>query len=125
VLERLGFIAKDNDGFFTTTHAGISSGVLKPDQNVISLNVVNFQKEVMTLANESLDRFESDFLNLSTLTIGISASTLAAIKGELAATRNKIAMLAEKDDAADRVYQLNIQLFPLSNTYREEVADAK
>jgi hypothetical protein len=41
----------------------------------------------------------------------------------LAAVRNKIAVLAEKDAAADRVYQLNMQLFPVSDTYQER-ADA-
>jgi uncharacterized protein (TIGR02147 family) len=123
VLERLGFITKDIDGYYAIAHAVITSSVLKPDMNVASLNVVNFQKEVMGLANESLDRFGTEHINLSTLTLGISASTVTAIKSELAATRNKIAAFAEKDNAADRVYQLNIQFFPLSDTLRE-VADA-
>jgi uncharacterized protein (TIGR02147 family) len=54
---------------------------------------------------------------MSTLTIGISAATLVNIKEELSALRGKIAVMAENERAADRIYQLNMQLFPLSNTY--------
>ena len=119
VLERLGFISKTDKGIFVLTDAVITTGTLRPDANVMALNVVNFQKEVTSLANESLDRFGAENINLSTLTLGISEATMRAIKEELAAVRNKIAVLAEKDAAADRVYQLNMQLFPVSDTYQE------
>jgi uncharacterized protein (TIGR02147 family) len=123
VLERLGLINKNNAGIFVVTDAVITTGMLMPDANVTALNVVNFQNEVMTLANGSLDRFGAENINLSTLTLGISEATMKAIKEELSAVRNTIAALAEKDAAADRVYQLNMQFFPMSDTYRER-ADA-
>jgi len=122
-LERLGFIARDSSGVFQVNDAVITTGQLKPDASVTALNVLNFQKEMNALSHESLDRFGAARINLSTLTLSISASTVDAIKEELAAVRNKIAALAEKDDAADRVYQLNMQLFPMSDVYRER-ADA-
>jgi len=53
------------------------------------MNVVNFQKEVTLLANESIDRFGIDRINLSTLTLGISAATITIVKEELAVLRNK------------------------------------
>jgi uncharacterized protein (TIGR02147 family) len=124
VLERLGFVRKGDDGVFTVAEAVISTGVLKPDANVTVLNVVNFQKEVMALANESLDRFDVERINLSTLTLGLSDAQVTVIKEELAALRNKIATLAEKDHVADRVYQLNMQFFPMSDSCREEACDA-
>jgi uncharacterized protein (TIGR02147 family) len=119
VLERLGFINKNNEGVFVVTDAVITTGMLMPDANVVALNVLNFQKEVMVLANESLDRFGPEKINLSTLTLGVSAAAVAAIKDELATVRSNIAALAEKDAAADRVYQLNVQFFPLSDKCRE------
>ena len=123
VLERLGFIARDSSGVLQLTNAVITTGSLKPNASVTALNVLNFQKEMNALANESLDRFGASNINLSTLTLGISAPTVAAIKEELAAVRNKIAALAEKDNAADRVFQLNMQFFPMSDIYKEQ-ADA-
>ena len=119
VLERLGFITRNDEGFFVLTDAVVTTGVLKPDSTVIALNVANFQKEVMGLANESLDRFGAERINLSTLTLGISEATMKAVKEELAALRDKIASLAENDTMADRVYQLNMQFFPMSDSFQE------
>jgi len=124
ILEKLGFISKNNAGFFVVSEAAITTGVLKPDTNVTLLNVLNFQEEVMTLAHESLDRFGIEHINLSTLTLGISEVTVNAIKEELAALRNKISMLADKDGGADQVYQLNMQFFPMSDRHRKEVDHA-
>jgi uncharacterized protein (TIGR02147 family) len=122
VLERLGFICRNEEGVFVLADAVITTGVLQPNANVTALNVINFQKEVMSLANESLDRFGPENINLSTLTLGISSGTVAEIKEELAGVRNRIAALAEKDAAADRVFQLNMQFFPLSDRYQGEEA---
>jgi len=124
LLERFGFIGKNDDGIFVLTETAITTGVLKPNTNVTLLNVVNFQKEVMSLANESIDRFGVEHINLSTLTLGISEATVSEIKEELALVRNKIAMLAEKDLAADQVYQLNMQFFPMSDRKRKEIGNA-
>jgi uncharacterized protein (TIGR02147 family) len=124
ILERLGFIGKNNGDIFVLTDTAITTGMLKPDTNVTLLNVVNFQKEVMALANESIDRFGIEHINLSTLTLGISEATVTAIKEELTALRNKIAVLAGNDGAADQVYQLNMQFFPMSDRNRGEVDDA-
>lgn len=116
VLKRLEFITEDTDGFFKLADSVITTGVLRPEKDVAILNVLNFQKEVMALANKAFDTFGSEDINLSTLTLGISDSTKTLIKEELTAIRNKIAALAEKDTAPDRVYQLNMQLFPLSDS---------
>lgn len=124
-LLRLGFISKNDDGIFVLTDAAITTSVLKPDRNVTLVNVINFQKEVMALANESIDRFEIEHINLSTVTLGLSEATVATIKEELAALRNKIAKLAERDNAANRVYQLNMQFFPMSDRNQEEVGNAQ
>ena len=107
LLERLGFIAKNDTGIYILKDTSITTGMLKPHRNITIMNVVNFQKEVMDLAVQSIDRFGAEHINLSTLTIGISNETLAAIKEELAAV-NKITALAERDCAAGQVYQLNI-----------------
>ncbi|MBN1757940.1 MAG: TIGR02147 family protein [Chitinispirillaceae bacterium] len=120
VLERLGFLCRNDEGQFVLVDTVITTGILKPDASVTAMNVVHFQKEMTALANESLDRFGPELVNLSTLTLGISEETIHAVKEELASLRNKLAALAEKDHAADRVFQLNMQFFPLSERFREE-----
>ena len=118
VLKRLNFITQDSDGFLTLVDSVITTGILQPEKKDVSiLNIINFQKEVTALANKSLDRFETEDINLSTLTLGISDATKKLIKDELAGVREKIAALAEKDSDPNRVYQLNMQFFPLSDRY--------
>jgi uncharacterized protein (TIGR02147 family) len=114
ILEKLGFIRKDESGIYFLIDQVISTGTLKPDKNIATLHVVNFQKEMMKLAQGAFDRFTGDKLSMSTLTLGISEKTLAQVKDDLAAVRNKISGLAENDVDADRIFQLNIQLFPVS-----------
>lgn len=121
ILEKLGFIQKDEFGVYSLIDQVISTGSLKQDKNIATLHVVNFQKEMMKLAQGAFDRFSSDKLNMSTLTIGISENTLGQIKEELATVRNKIAGLAENDVNADKVFQLNIQLFPMSDKSEKAV----
>ncbi|NLG15846.1 MAG: TIGR02147 family protein [Fibrobacter sp.] len=123
VLQRLGFIRKNDEGIFELVDAVITTGVLKPDANVTALNVINFQKEITALANDALDRFGTGLINLSTLTLGISDASVKVIKEELAAVRDKIASIAEKDAGADRVFQLNMQFFPLSESCRGKEAE--
>jgi len=117
ILEKLGFIVKNENGFFNVVDSAITTGTVKPDKNVATLNVVNFQKEMLKLAAEAFDRFPTGQSNMSTLTISISSETFAHIKEELSALRNKIAVMAENEPTADRIYQFNMQLFPMSNTY--------
>ena len=115
ILEQLGFVSKDEKGFYTLIDNTITTGTVKPDRNVAALNVVNFQKEMMKLAEGAFDRFGNEKMNMSTLTLGISEKTMQEIKGDLAALRSKIAAMAEKDTAADQIFQLNMQLFPVSD----------
>lgn len=115
ILKRLEFITEDSNGFFILTDTVITTGVLKPEKNVNILNIVNYQKEVMDLANGAVDIFKPENINLSTLTLAVSDKTKTIIKEELAAVRSKIALLAENDNKPNRVFQLNMQFFPLSD----------
>lgn len=115
ILEKLGFVSRNEQGLFTVADNAITTGTVKPDRNVSALNVVNFQKEMMKLAEGAFDRFSSEQMSMSTLTLSMTDSTLKEIKDDLAALRNKIAGMAVNDSAADRIFQLNIQLFPMSD----------
>lgn len=115
ILEKLGFVSRNEQGLFTVADNAITTGTVKPDRNVSALNVVNFQKEMMKLAQGAFDRFSSEQMSMSTLTLSMTDSTLKEIKDDLAALRNKIAGMAVNDSAADRIFQLNIQLFPMSD----------
>jgi uncharacterized protein (TIGR02147 family) len=119
ILEKYKFIEKDSDGYYKLNDTALTTGTLKPEKNVAALNVINYQKETMKLAAGAFDRFGSEMLSMSTLTLSVSEKMLNVIKEDLAALRTKIAVMTGKDDTADRVIQLNIQLFPTSNICKE------
>ncbi|OGJ93685.1 MAG: hypothetical protein A2487_02525 [Candidatus Raymondbacteria bacterium RifOxyC12_full_50_8] len=109
ILLELGMIKKNASGYYKATDKIITTG-----DEVKSLYVKNFQKAMMELAKEALDRHPADHRNISTVTFNISKETYKTIETELVACRKKILTLVDNDQNVDRVYQLNLQLFPLS-----------
>ena len=109
LLEKLGMISKDADGYYRQT-----SALLTADSLGKSLHFENFQAETMRLAVESLSRHAPEARDMSTLTATLSAESLTQAKAAVKALRQCILALAEKDQRVDRVMQLNIQLFPLT-----------
>ncbi len=109
LLERLGLIRLNELGFYELTQAGITTGEYEK-----SIAIRGYQEETLQLAKSALFKFESAEKDISTMTVGISVGNIGRVKELLSETRKEIATLAESDDNADSVYQLNMQLFPLS-----------
>ncbi len=109
LLERLKLIEKKEDGSFKLASVAINAA-----ESVQSLAITNYQQETMKLAWEALDRFPKEARDITTLTLGISEKGLTEIKKEIIEFRNKISRIAINDEPADRVYQLNLQCFPMS-----------
>lgn len=109
ILLELGLIKKDGNGYYKAADKIITTG-----DEVKSLNVKNFQLSMMELAKDALDRHPAAQRNISTVTFSISKETYGDIEAELVAFRKRILSMAEKSQNEDRVYQLNLQLFPLT-----------
>jgi uncharacterized protein (TIGR02147 family) len=114
LLEELGFVKRNRDGVYELTSSAISSG-----ENTRSLGIANFQQETMRLAQEAMDRFRLNERYIGTSTVGISAKAFDRIKQLLIDTGDRIAEIANADADADRVYQVNLQAFPMSNLTAE------
>jgi uncharacterized protein (TIGR02147 family) len=109
LLVDLNLVKKTDDGAFELTSTAITSG-----ENIRSLAIANFQRETMRLAQEALDRYGRDDRYIGTVTAGVSEKTFQNIRQLLIDTGNKIAEMAGADADADRVYQINLQAFPMS-----------
>jgi uncharacterized protein (TIGR02147 family) len=114
LLDRLGLIKKNEDGFYRLSSSAISTG-----EEWKSVAVSGYQQETMKMGWEALDRFKSGKRDVSTLSLGISEQGMNAIKEEIRAFRKKIMQIAVDDEPADRVYQMNIQFFPMSEPLPE------
>lgn len=113
LLEKLGLIKKDKAGGWLQAEPIISTG-----DEVMSLNVINYHKQVSRLAENAFDRSKRDERDISALTLGISGETFNRIKGKLQSIRKEIMEIAGESENPDRVYQLNLQFFPVAR--REE-----
>jgi uncharacterized protein (TIGR02147 family) len=112
LLEKLGLTKTDNKGILEPVNAAITSG-----ENINSLAVANFQQETIRLAQEAIDRHPRKERYIGTVTVGVSAEIFEKIKQLLVDTNDKIAEIANTDNNADRVYQINLQAYPLSRKF--------
>jgi len=115
VLVELGLLAKTKGGGYSPVDKSVTTG-----DEVVSLAVQKFQRENLALASESIDRHGRDTRDISTLTVSITAKGFERIREEMRAFRKRLVAIAESDEPADRVYQINFQLFPLSRPLNKD-----
>jgi uncharacterized protein (TIGR02147 family) len=109
LLEKLKLIEKDASGRYRMTDAAITTG---PQWK--SLAVGAFQEETIRLSAESIGRHPKNHRDISTVTMNINERDFEEIREKISEFRSSIIKYVNEQQAPDRVYQLNIQLFPLS-----------
>lgn len=114
LLVRLGFISKNEKGFYTQVHSAISSkGAIEP------VVIQNYQISCMNLAAEAFDSFKQDERQMSTVTMSIDKDSYEIILDRIASIRSEIMEIARSVSKPDRVMQLNFQFFPLTRIHRK------
>ncbi len=109
LLKKLELIKKRPDGSYLLTNKLITTG-----ERGRTVAIRTFQQETMRLASESLNRHPKEKRNISTVTITISEDNLDKLNELIKVFRENMLKLAKDEINPDKVYQLNIQLFPLS-----------
>lgn len=109
VLEKIGVIERDEQGFYRPVETVLTTGEVWESELI-----TNLQIQMIDLGKKSLVTIPKKERDISNITISVSESTLKQISAEIAALRQKILSLSEKDVGADRVYQCNVQLFPVT-----------
>jgi uncharacterized protein (TIGR02147 family) len=79
-----------------------------------TLAVRQSQKDIIQMAADSIEEFKPELRDISTLTASVSTDGFQRICEELRACRERISQIVSSDQKVDRVYQLNIHLFPVS-----------
>lgn len=109
LLLRLGLIKKDAQGDFRP-----SGSTLKKDANHKSLFSANFLRSNMELGMQAIERFEKEERNISGMTLSFSETGFRKAVEEIEALRRRLLALLEEDPKPEKVYQLNLQLFPIT-----------
>jgi uncharacterized protein (TIGR02147 family) len=109
LLERLGFIAKGNDGVYHITESRIKAG-----GEIAQAARSRYHSEYTELAKHSIKQYSPDTHEVFSLTLGISERTYEIISKETKQFKDRIIELANNEKKADRVYQYQLILFPLT-----------
>lgn len=113
VLEGLGLAAKDAQGHWRPTSAALSIG-----GGFTGLHVANFHRNTLELAIRALDVFPPEQKGFSTLTLPLTGDKIRKAKLAIKNLRMYLLALAENGKNADRVYQVNFQMFPVTRVGR-------
>jgi uncharacterized protein (TIGR02147 family) len=111
-LTSLGFLTKDAQGRFRVTDPHITSGYKNPSQ---AIN--RFIKTGLELGRDALDSLPKEARNHSTMTFSTSENHFLQIQEKIRLFRKELADEVDKVEKPERVYQLNVQLFPLSGPW--------
>lgn len=109
LLQELGLIY-ETDGVW---HA--SDKVLSSEYQIQSVALKNYHTGMLDRAVESLDKHTSDEREFQGLTLSVSKATFMQMKNRIRSFSDELlAMAASENVGADEVYQINLQMFPLT-----------
>ena len=108
LLEDCQLIKKDKNGNYTLTENAITTG-----DRTSRLALRGYHQQCLKLAADSIDRDPPGTRHISGLTLGISQEGYERIVERINAFRKEIALIAEEDESADKVFQLQFALFPV------------
>jgi len=111
LLEKLGLIKKDS----LTEKWKMTKTVISTPSEVLSLAIAKYHLDVIALAGESVDRFKKPERDIRSVTLGLSPEGLVEAKRRLETFWKEMLEFGGTQKEAKRVFQLNTQLFPLSD----------
>jgi uncharacterized protein (TIGR02147 family) len=109
LLKKLGLIKADENGVFTITNVNLKSGDEIRGKTFKQLHIDN-----AIMAMKSLYNIPRDERKINGLTLGLSKKALKLISEETDAFQDRVIAIVNNTGNADRVYQFNFQLFPMS-----------
>jgi uncharacterized protein (TIGR02147 family) len=110
LLEQLKLIVRSADGSYVRSNDDHLTTGYHPE----SVAINNYLLEMMQLARQSVETCPADARSLSTLTVSLSENGYHRLARELDEFRRRLMALAKEDRQEDRLYQVNLQMFPLS-----------
>jgi uncharacterized protein (TIGR02147 family) len=115
LLVKLGLVVKNDQGIFEQTNQFITTG-----ESWDSIAIENFQREMLHLAEESINTIPKRDRETSTITVSVSWPCFEAMKERLREFRKELLEMARIERDPDGVFQVNFQIFPLTRVDRGE-----
>jgi uncharacterized protein (TIGR02147 family) len=115
VLCELGLLVRDESGRLVQAEP-----LVETPEGPLGHQVVEFHRAMMGLASQALDDVPRDEREIASVTLCLSAAKTKELKQELEKLREDLLQRYAADEQADRVIQVNLQMFPLSTARRTE-----
>lgn len=110
LLLRLNFIYKNSStGFYELTDKFITTGKVWK-----SFAIRQFQSETMSLAQRAIEKIPIQERNISTITFTLDRFGLDQVNEKINQFQKDLLKIASSCNNVNRVYQVNLQVFPLS-----------
>lgn len=105
-----GYLTRDDDGRLRP-----ATPIVATPSEVQSDALKHFQRQMMELAGDALDTQERERRDMRVITMAISESQAARLKAMLTQFHKEVLELVVEDEPIEAVYQLNTQLFSLTD----------
>ncbi|QQR82013.1 MAG: DUF4423 domain-containing protein [Deltaproteobacteria bacterium] len=109
ILLTLNLLTRDSHGRLKQTVDKITTS---PEMGMLAL--INFHREMLRKASESLEKHRTADRDISALTISVSKKQYEKIRERLNQVRREIHSMADTPEDKEVIYQINLQAFPLS-----------
>lgn len=109
LLFRLGLLVEKDDG----TATAMDASLVTPDE-VVGMAVHNYHQGMLQRSVEAITAFRPKERHFGALTVAIPESMVPQLKEEIASFQTRILDICDRTPDKERIYQLNVQLFPLS-----------
>lgn len=113
LLQKVNLIKKDENGNYVQSAKSITTGNFE----VASLSVREMHRQMGELALKSIDEVSMKERDISGMTLGVSEVAFHKIAQEIADFRRRVGAIVNEDNGNERVYRLNVQLFPLTKNF--------
>ena len=115
ILEQLGIVHRDERGVFRPAEAHLTTGSDIPPAVLRA-----FHDQAIGLARDALERVAPDQRDISVITASVDSRGLSSLREMARELRLRVQSLAHSTRDPDRVFQLNIQVFPVGAWPGEE-----
>jgi len=114
-LTELGLLVEDASGRLVRGEPSLTTG-----HEVRSILVPAYHRQMIERAASSIETVPRDERDVSALTVCIRASSVTDLKERIHRFREEMLDVCDREEDPERVYQLCIQLFPLSAAPTDE-----
>jgi uncharacterized protein (TIGR02147 family) len=115
-LQNLGLLVRNDDGRLVRGEASLTTG-----HEVRSVVIPAYHMQMIERAGAAVGTVPPDERDVSALTVCIKESSLPDLKAKIRRFREEMLDRCDREEDPERVYQLCIQLFPLSTSKAVEV----